>query len=203
MTYLDTFSYFATILAVAVAPGPVVLMLMVRAASNDTKGAIGFATGYALGGVLILSAVCFGLGAWLTAMPEIFEYSKYIMLAYLLWLAYGIWRGGFDMTSNCATPRATSIKAVFAGTTTCFISPYMMVLLPLMLPGIVDMDTLDTPRFVALSAVTFLGITVGSGLVIGFSAQLRRLVRRPEHMVRMNRILAGILAVGGGVMAFT
>ncbi|MDC0136277.1 hypothetical protein OAI26_06395 [Sulfitobacter sp.] len=63
MNYLDMLSYFMTLIAISLAPGPVVLMLMVRAASNDVAGAVSFAVGYAIGGVAIISAVCFGLNA--------------------------------------------------------------------------------------------------------------------------------------------
>ena len=38
--------------------------LLVRSASKDVSGAAGFGLGFALGGVIIITAVCFGLGAW-------------------------------------------------------------------------------------------------------------------------------------------
>lgn len=43
----DYFSYSLTLIAITLAPGSVVLMLMVRAATNDTRGALGFGVGYA------------------------------------------------------------------------------------------------------------------------------------------------------------
>lgn len=76
-------SYFVTVVALAVAPGPIVLMMMVRSASSDVTSAAGFAFGSAVGGVLIISVVCFGLGNWLSAVPEVFEYSKFAMMAYI------------------------------------------------------------------------------------------------------------------------
>jgi len=134
MYFTDTLSYFTALVAIAVAPGPVVLMLMVRAASNDAKGAAGFGLGFALGGLLIITAVCFGLGTWLTAAPEIFEYSKYVMLAYFVYLARGIWNGGFDMNASIETADASVWSSVVAGLVTCFISPHMMILVPLVFP---------------------------------------------------------------------
>ena len=46
MTAADGFSYVVTLVAIAIAPGPVVLMLMVRAASGDVRGAAGFGLGF-------------------------------------------------------------------------------------------------------------------------------------------------------------
>jgi len=41
-------------------------MLLVRLASHDTHNAAGFSIGPAIGGLVIVSAVCFSRGAWLT-----------------------------------------------------------------------------------------------------------------------------------------
>ena len=145
MSFADSFSYFITLVAIAIAPGPVVLMLLVRAASNDVKGATGFGVGFALGGVIIISGVCFGLGAWLTSAPIVFEYSKYVMIAYILWLARSIWKGGFDLNGSCETGAGTVISSMSAGLMTCFISPYMMLLFPLVLPEMLDITVIEMP----------------------------------------------------------
>ena len=202
MNIYDTTAYFMTVVAITLAPGPVVLMLMVRAASNDTLGALGFGIGFALGGVLIIAAVCLGMGAWLEMAPQFFAYGKYIMLAYLLWLAKGIWQGGFDMAGDCDVKRRGMMPAVAAGATTCFVSPYMVILFPLVLPGMVDISAVQGGTFAMVSLVTFVALSAGAGIIIGFSSQLRRLVRNPAHVVTVNRTLAGLLVGAGGWMAF-
>lgn len=201
MSFADTFSYFITLVAIAIAPGPVVLMLMVRSASNDAKGAAGFGLGFAFGGVLIISAVCFGLSAWLTAVPEIFEYSKYVMMAYILWMAWGIWNGGFDLNATCAQAKKSVWSSISAGLITCFISPYMMILFPLVLPEMMDITLIEMPDFLFIALATFVALATGAGLIIGFAAQLTRLARSERSMAIMNRTLASLLVAGGGWMA--
>ena len=201
MSIADTFSYFTTLLAIAIAPGPVVLMLMVRAASKDTGGAVGFGFGFALGGVLIITAVCFGLGAWLTAVPEVFEYSKYLMIAYIVWLARGIWKGGFDMSSKCEIARRSIFSSVTAGLITCFISPYMMILFPLVLPELMDITVIKLPDFIIVGVVTFLALASGAALIVCFAAQLHRIARSARSTLILNRSLATILVGVGGWMA--
>lgn len=201
MSYADTFSYFMTLVAIALAPGPVVLMLMVRAASNDAKGAIGFGFGFALGGVLIICAVCFGLSVWLTAVPQVFEYSKYVMMAYILWMARGIWKGGFDMNGACDAPQRSIISSIGAGLITCFISPYMMILFPLVLPEMMDITEIMMPDFLIVAVVTFLALAAGAAIIVLFAAQLRRLAQSPRSMLIMNRSLATVLVSVGGWMA--
>ncbi len=202
MSIVDLLSYFLTLVAIAVAPGPVVLMLMVRAASNDIQGALGFGGGFALGGLVIISAVCLGLSAWLTAVPEVFEYSKYLMLAYVFWIAHGIWKGGFDMNGECEFEGRGILASVGAGLVTCFISPYMMILFPLVLPGMMNINTIQMPEFLIVALTTFAALAVGAGLIVGFAAQLRRLVRSPQYVTTVNRSLSSLLVIGGGWMAF-
>ena len=203
MAILDLFSFFATIVALALAPGPAVLLIMVRAASNDVVGAIWFGIGVAVGGVLIVAAVCYGLSAWMTATPEVFDYSKYVMLAYISWMAWSVWKGGFDMSVESSTASRSIGSALLAGFFTCFLSPYYMIILPLMLPEIADIRAIDMPEFLILSLTTFLALFIGAALVVGFASQLRRLARSARSMQIMNRTLALVLVVGGGWMALT
>lgn len=197
----DYFSYFLTLVAITLAPGPVVLMLMVRAATNDTRGALGFGVGFGLGGLIIISAVCFGLSHWLTAVPEVFEYSKYVMMAYILWLARNIWKGGFDLSGACEVEKRGILPSIGAGIATCAISPYMMILFPLVLPGMMNINTIQMPDFLIIAAVTFMALVAGAGIIIGFAAQLRRFVRSPRNVIIVNRSLASLLVAGGGWMA--
>lgn len=201
MTYAEIFSYFTTLVAIAIAPGPVVLMLMVRAAGNDAAGAAGFGFGFAAGGVLIISAVCFGLGAWTTAVPEFFEYSKYVMMAYILWMARSIWLGRFDMNGTCDVSRRTILSSVGAGLMTCFISPYMMILFPLVLPEMMDISVITMPDFLIVSIATFTALAAGAALIVCFAAQLRRIARSARSMLILNRTLASVLVLVGGWMA--
>jgi len=203
MSFADSFSYFVTLVAIAIAPGPVVLMLMVRAASNDVKGATGFGIGFAIGGVVIITAVCFGLSAWLTSAPVIFENSKYVMIAYILWLARGIWKGGFDLNATCETGANSLISSMVAGLATCFISPYMMILFPLVLPEMTNVASIQMPEFLIVALTTFSALVAGAGLIVVFAAQLRRLARSEHSMMIMNRSLASMLVFGGGWMVLT
>ena len=201
MLFMDVFSFFVTVVALALAPGPVFLMLMARAASNDVMGAASFAIGSALGGLVIISAVCFGLSAWFTEVPEIFAYSKYLMIAYISWIASGIWRGGFDLGSKTKVKTQSVLSSAFAGFLTCMISPYFMVLLPLALPELLDITVIEMPDFLIAAVTTFFALIIGKALIIGFAAQLRRIAKSPQATMVMNRSLAVVLVTVGGGMA--
>jgi threonine/homoserine/homoserine lactone efflux protein len=201
MTFLDTFSYYLTLVTIAVAPGPMLLLLMTRAASNDVKGAIGFALGAAFGSLTIITVVCLGLSVWLTEIPEVLTYSKYLMLAYILWIAKDMWQGGFDMNGTVKTARSGFGLAVAAGFATCILSPYMLVLFPLVLPEVMDITAVVMPDFLIITFTTFLAEATAAALIVGLASQLRRLTRTARSAMIMNRSLASVLMIGGGWLA--
>lgn len=201
MLFPDMISYFTTLVAIAVAPGPMLLLLMTRAASNDMKGAFGFAFGAALGSLTIITAVCFGLSAWLTEFPAVLGYSKYIMIAYILWIARDMWKGGFDMQGAATGKRSGFGLALVAGFTTCILSPYMLVLFPLVLPEIMDITQIMMPDFAIIAGTTFLAEATAATLIVVFAAQLRRIATSPRAALVMNRCLAAVLVTVGGGMA--
>lgn len=201
MTFGDIASYYITLVTIALAPGPMLFLLMTRAARNDIKGAVGFALGAAFGSLTIITAVCFGLSQWLSSAPEVLSYSKYVMLAYILWIAWDMWLGGFDMNGPAEARRSGFALAVGAGFTTCILSPYMLVLFPLVLPELLDVAQIVMPDYLILVASTFLAEAAAAGLIVGLAAQLRRLTRTPRAVFIMNRPLASVLVTGGGWMA--
>ena len=84
MIYSDSLSYFVAIVAIALAPGPAALVMLVRSASRDVAGALGFGLGYSLGGVVIVAAVCLGMSAWMSTFPSFLDVAPFVMLAYML-----------------------------------------------------------------------------------------------------------------------
>jgi len=201
MSLIDLVSYFTALIAIAVAPGPMLLLLMTRAASNDIKGAIGFSLGAACGSIAIIALVCFGLSVWMAEVPAILDYSKYVMLAYILWIARDMWRSRADMTSEVTPQRSSFGLAILAGFTTCILSPYMLILFPLLLPEVINITAIKMPDFFIISATTFLAEATAALLVVALASQLRRLTRSPRSVMIMNRSLATILVLGGGWMA--
>ncbi len=202
MSYNDVASYTVTVFVIALAPGPVALMLVARSASKDVIGALGFGTGFALGGVAIIAVVCFGLGTWITTEPDVFAYSKYAMMAYILWLARGVWKGSMALDCNHTAAKRSVLPSLGAGMFTCFVSPYMMVLFPLVLPGLTDITTIELFEFSFLAALTFGALLAGSAVIIAFAAQISRLITSPRGMLMLRRGLSSMLVLGGGWMAF-
>lgn len=199
----DAFSYFVMMTAIGLAPGPVVLLLIARAASNDVGGAVVFALGTVLGSLVILAATCFGLAGWLATTPEVLSYSKYLMLAYVIWIAAGIWRRGVTPDVSTGAPASGCGASAGAGFMTSVLSPYILVLFPLVLPEVLNVSRIALADFLIVSVLTFTAKALVALLIIGFALRIRILARSRRAALIFNRGLASLLAVGGGWLALT
>jgi len=203
VSVVDVMSYTVTLIAIALAPGPVALILIVKSASNDLKGALAFGVGFAFGGMLITAIVCLGINTWMSSFPEAFAYTKYIMMAYMIFLAWQIWNTGFELAGASTQKCNSNVYSFCTGLITCFLSPYMMLLFPLVLPSLVDMVLITPTTFLLIWLLTFLALFGGSVLLIVFSAQIRHLVNSQRSMTLLRGSLSFALVFGGGWMALS
>lgn len=202
MTFVDCITYFLTHLALILAPGQMMLLVVARAASGDVRGAIIFSVGCTVGCILILSTVCFGMSLWMSDEPGLLAYSKYAMLLYFAWIAYGMWTKGVIAEDDGEVAKSSAIGAFLAGFIANMTSPYMMILFPLVLPEVLDIQAIEMPGYLIAVLSTMAAEVVGAIILIGGALQLRRLIRTPRAAQIMNRSLASILMIGGSVMAF-
>lgn len=200
MTSFEVFSYMLTVFAITVAPGPVVLLIIARAASRDMRGALGVATGYTAGRLLALTGLCFGLSAYVTASPELIQYGKYAMILYILILARRIWNGRLDIDAPVTPRPAGLVGAVCTGLFTCLVSPYTLILIPLFLPKMMDGALIQMPQFLLIVTTTLFAMVLGLALIIGGAAQLRKLARSPSATQRLNRGLSCVMVTSGSWM---
>ena len=93
MDYSAIALYFAAVVAYTVSPGPMMAVIIARTLGRDSKGAAAIATGFCAGFVIAVLAVALGIGVWAQSRPDILSLGKYFGVAYLLWLAVGMWNG--------------------------------------------------------------------------------------------------------------
>ena len=197
MQLSDATLYVTTLFVLTLTPGPLVLMLMVRAASNDTRGAIGFGLGVAAGDVVIIVLICLGLSSWLGTLPGFDDLSKGALLVYVGWLAGSVWNGEFDLSANAKPSQQGkgSIASFVAGLSTCFISPQTIAVYTLLLPTLLNLETAGQSEFLWVAMLTFTALIACFIVVIGFAKQVRRLVSSNSNSILFNRTLSCTLVV--------
>lgn len=194
MDYASIAFYVVAVVAYNVSPGPLMAVLVSRSVGHDSKGAMALALGYCLGDVVVVSAIIFGVGIWAASKPELLAFGKYLGVAYLLWLAVGMWK--------CSAAAATSeqgktgwFASMTAGLAICLGNPatllVFMILLPIMAPtGFVNGGQI----FMAIAVTFSAGFVVFFGTVL-LARQLSCLIASPSSTKIVSRLSAAALAL--------
>ena len=72
----NLFAYTSVIVALTLAPGPLLALTISRSLRNDKAGALAFAMGIAAGDVLVILMIFGGLGLWLQSIPELYPGAR-------------------------------------------------------------------------------------------------------------------------------
>ncbi len=197
MLTTDIAIYFVLLVSLTLAPGPLMAVMVSRTMGNDARGAIGFGVGIAIGDVIAIALICAGLGATIQAMPQLFNIGKALGTVYILWVAYGIWKGAIDVTERPMSRKSSTLLAIAAGAGTCIATPQTIILYLMLLPGLVDVNSVDAAAFFSLSLVTFLALALTFTCVVVLASWLRRQLDKADRMVWINRCLAFVVAISG------
>ena len=84
--------FFLAVLALAVAPGPDLTLIVSHALARGARAGVWCSVGIALAGFLQTALVAFGLGHLMQRMPVIADGVRLVGAAYLLWIGIGLLR---------------------------------------------------------------------------------------------------------------
>ena len=188
------FTYAATLSALTLAPGPLVAVLAARSANSDRRGACALAIGICAGDILVVFAVCAGLGYWLQEHPEVFAFAKYVGVGFLLWMAIRMWIDSAKPLDN-AVPIGGTAVSLFTGFAICLSSPQTVVMYLVLLPGVVDL-TVIRPQDMLLLIVATIGALFGVFLlVILLAGTLQKALRSPGSVALWGRSMASAVVL--------
>ena len=190
-------------LAAAISPGPSFVVAVRTAASDGFKVATALAFGFGLGAVLWAFAAMAGLALVFELVPALFTALKFVGAAFLLWIAYQMWRHASEPMEMTAKNGKTMShwQAVRFGFLTFASNPKPAVFFGAVFVGLVPVDTPLTWRIAILVAV-FLNETLWYILV----ARLFSLARARDIYLGLkttiDRIFSGFLVLLGLKIAF-
>ena len=185
-------------LMAAISPGPAVLMAARTGVIEGLRTGAFLAMGIGAGGVIWAAAALFGLALVFQAAPSLLWALKIAGGAYLIYMAWGMWRGAdtpLDMNAASKTPRSAA-SAFRLGLWTQLANPKPAVLFSAIFIGTVPPGT---PYWViaALLAVVFLNETIWNILV----ARIFSLDRTRRAYISLksiiDRVFGGMLALLG------
>ncbi|MDE2240385.1 MAG: LysE family translocator [Rhodospirillales bacterium] len=198
---LSQIMIFCVALAVmAGTPGPGIAALVSRILTNGFWDVLPFLAAMWVGEAIWLTVAMLGLSALAHSFAFMFLVLKYAGAAYLLFLAWKMWRAPVNI-EDAALPRRRPLRMFGAGLMVTLGNPKIMVFYLAVLPAIIDIRHVTLGRWAILTAALFC-VLPATDLTWSFVAtRARRLLRSPKAMRVANRTSAGVMAGAAAVIA--
>jgi threonine/homoserine/homoserine lactone efflux protein len=199
---LSALVVFGLALAVAAgSPGPNLAALVGRVIAHGWREVLPFAAAMWVGEALWLTLAVFGLAALAEAFHWAFVVVKYCGVAYLLWLAWRMWRAPVAVNADGRGPAGGAVAIFFAGIAVTLGNPKIMLFYLALLPALVDLEAVSPIGWLELTATMLVVLASVDLGYIWLAARARRLFRSPRAMRLANRACAGIMGAAAGAIA--
>jgi threonine/homoserine/homoserine lactone efflux protein len=189
------FLTFAMVLLVAViSPGPAIAALVARIMARGTDGIAAFCAGLVLGDLIWLSCAMFGLAALAALFQPVFLIVKYVGAAYLLFLAWKLWR---DSGAPVQTEpvRGQGRQLFGAALLLSLGNPKIMLFYLALMPTVIDLTRLTVIDMAELAAIVAVVVSVVLAGYVLLAAHARRFFTSPRAVQMVNRT-AGLAMAG-------
>jgi threonine/homoserine/homoserine lactone efflux protein len=194
-----TLDFLLTTLIIVATPGTGALFTLAAALDGGRRNALIAAFGCTLGIVPHMLAAALGLAALVAAESRLFEAIRYAGIAYLIWMAIGLWKSGL-VQEQTAEPSGEAWRIIRKAVLINLLNPKLSLFFLAFLPQFVDTaDPRPLTTMAALSLV-FMAVTFVVFAIYGLAAAAMRhgIVERPHRMRIINRLLScGFLAMAG------
>jgi threonine/homoserine/homoserine lactone efflux protein len=197
-----TTDFLLTTLIIVATPGTGALYTLAAALGGGRRNAVIAAFGCTLGIVPHMLAAALGLVALVASEPRLFDLIRYAGIAYLIWMAIGLWRSGLAREQD-AEPRRQAGQIIRKAVLINLLNPKLSLFFLAFLPQFVDpADPAPLTTMAGLSLV-FMAVTFVVFALYGLAAVTMRhgLVERPQRMRIVNRLLASGFVLMAGKLA--
>lgn len=198
-----TAEYLLTSLIVIALPGTGVLYTLAFGLSRGLRASIIAAFGCTLGILPHIAASVAGLAALLHASALAFEIVRYLGVAYLFWMAWGVLRDGGALTISESQGERSALRIVVEGLLINVLNPKLSLFFLAFLPQFVPLDGEGATGEMLWLGLVFMVLTFAVFVLYGaFAAAARQhVIGRPRVMVWLRRGFAGAFAVLGLCLA--
>lgn len=197
--------FLLTTFIIVVTPGTGVLYTLAAGLSRGARASVVAAVGCTLGIVPHMLAAITGLAALLHASALAFDVVKYVGVAYLIYVAWTMWRDTGALTVDESGAPRSAARVIVSGILINIVNPKLTIFFFAFLPQFVKAGEPDgLRRMLELSGV-FMLVTLVVFVVYGlFAAAVRRhLVSRPKAVSRLRRTFAVAFVALGARLALT
>jgi threonine/homoserine/homoserine lactone efflux protein len=199
---LASLAIFAVALFVAAgSPGPSVAALVARVLARGWRDVLPFLAAMWIGEAIWLSFAVFGLAVVAQTFQLVFAAIKYLGVAYLLYLAWSMWRAPARAAEAAIPSERAAGKLFLTGMAVTLGNPKIMVFYVALLPTIIDLDRVTALGWAELTATMFAVLVAVDVAWVVLAVQARRLLRSAPAMRAANRTSAAMMAGAAAAIA--
>ncbi|UYN82514.1 MAG: LysE family translocator [Microcella sp.] len=194
---IDTWLIFAlAALGLSFTPGPNGLLALTHGAIYGVRRTVATVLGGALGFLVVIAISMFGIGALLTAVPDVLTVLKWVGGAYLVFLGVQVWRApAIAVSPGVERPSAAWWSLAQQGFLAAVTNPKGILFFVAFLPQFIDPQR-DLGVQFAIMAATFIVIEIVFELVVAaLSQSLQPLLARAGRW--FNRVTGGFFVLIG------
>ena len=127
-------------------------------------------------------------------LGSLFVLVRYGGAAYLLWLAWRLWRSAGDATLVSALTNERASRSFLAGLVVTLGNPKTIVFYLALVPTLVDLRHVTLSDYLVLALLTTAVLVMVMTPYAALAARARGFLRRPATLARLNRSAALFLA---------
>jgi threonine/homoserine/homoserine lactone efflux protein len=192
---LSSLLIFGGVLAVAAgSPGPSVAALVARVLARGTRDVLPFLLAMWVGEAVWLSLAVFGLSVIAHTFQLVFTIIKYLGVAYLLFLAWKMWKAPVADTAGDLPRESSPTRMFLAGMAVTLGNPKIMVFYLALVPTFMDLAHVSTLAWMELTATMVVVLVAVDIAWVTVAGQARRLLRSARAMRAANRASATVMA---------
>jgi threonine/homoserine/homoserine lactone efflux protein len=200
---LSGLAFFALVYFIfVITPGPGVAAMVARGLGTGLRGWFPYALGFMLGDMTWFTVAATGLSALAHQFAIAFMAVKYLGCAYLVYLAWKIWRSPPHVTAIGEAHVATAPWPSFIGALTlCLGNPKVIVFFISIMPLVVDVTHVTIWSYLAMLAVMVPFAPLLTFSVLYLAKRARMIFQSAKALRRINRGSAGLMAGAAAVIA--
>jgi len=169
-------------------PGPNTVMLAASGLAFGVRRSLPQFAGILIGFALLLAATAAGLQAMILAEPRTLWLLRLVGTVYLLWLARRLWYAAGTTAAACPTPIPLAQALVFQ-----FVNPKAWLIAVAVVTAFAESATSHATQAVLCFLFMLFSAPILFAWVL-FGAAIRRVLRTPEALRRLNRCVAVLTA---------
>ncbi|MFM0113758.1 LysE family translocator [Paraburkholderia nemoris] len=192
---LSALLVFALALIIAAGtPGPSIAALVARVLTNGFRDVLPFLAAMWLGEALWLTCAVAGLAVIARSFGMVFIALKFAGVAYLLFLAWKMWRAPADVQGSDLPSGQSPWRMFIAGLLVTLGNPKIMMFYLALLPTIIDLSRIGTVAWFELTLtmlIVLMAVDFGWALL---ASRARKLLNTRRAVKFTNRASATVMA---------